>query len=157
MTPPSAILVTGGRGLVGSALGGLGARALGRDELDITDVDDVAWTLDRLKPRAVINAAAQARVDLADAEPERTFAVNGEAPGRLARACAERGVRLVHVSTDYVLDGPDEAGLRLSPEQPPVPRSTYARSKRAGEEAVLAHGGTVVRIQWVYRPGAPGR
>lgn len=156
MTPHSAILVTGGRGLVGSALGALGARALGRDELDITDPDDVGWSLDRLRPGAVINAAAQARVDLAEAEPERTFAVNAAAPGLLARACAERGVRLVHISTDYVLDGPDEPGLRLGPERAPRPRSAYARSKLAGEEAVLAEGGTVVRVQWVYRPGASG-
>ena len=149
-------LVTGGGGLVGSALGRAGARCLPRSALDITDGEAVQRCLDEHAPSVLINAAAQAGVDLAEREVERTMAVNAHAPGLLARLCAERGVHLVHLSTDYVLQGPDEAGYRLRPSEPLRPRGVYALSKVLGEEAALAHGACVVRVQWVYHPGHPG-
>ena len=148
-------LVLGAGGLVGSALAREpGVRGLTRADLDLTDAAAVARTLDALRPRAVINAAAQARVDLADQEPERAFLVNAEAPATLAALCAARGVRLVHLSTDYVLDDPRPG--RLDEDTPTRPRSVYARSKLAGEQAALAHGAVVVRVQWVYDPRHPG-
>ncbi len=146
----SGVLVTGSAGLLGSALVRAGATGLTRAALDITDDAAVAEALDRRRPRAVINAAAMAVVDRCDTEPDRAWAVNAEAPGRLALACAARGVRLVHISTDYVLTGPDTPGYRLTEDDPPDPRSTYARAKLAGEQAVLAAGQTAVRVQWVY-------
>ena len=150
------ILVTGSGGLLGGLLapGGL---ALTRAQLDVTHSEAIARALDTHRPAALINAAAQARVDLAEREPTRTYAVNAQGPGLLAAACAERGIRLVHLSTDYVLDGPDTPGHRLDEGAPVHPRSVYAASKLAGEELVLAEpSAVVVRIQWVYAPGRPG-
>lgn len=129
---------------------------LGHGDLDITDADAVARVLDEHAPVALVNCAAQANVDLAETEAARTWAVNATAPGTLARLCAQRGVRLVHISTDYVLDGPDQPGVRLDEHTPPRPRSAYARSKLAGEEAALAHDAVVVRVQWVHHPGGRG-
>ncbi len=149
------VLVLGAGGLVGSALVRTGrVYGLDRAALDITDPEAVASALDTLAPSAVINAAAQARVDEAEREPARAWRVNAQAPAALASACAERGIRLVHLSTDYVLDS--EAPGRLDERTPPRPRSVYAASKRAGEEEALQHGAVVVRIQWVYAPGHAG-
>ena len=149
------ILVTGAGGLVGSALVRTG-QVLGfdRTELDITDAESVGRVLDAVKPTAVINAAAQASVDRADADPAWTRLVNGEAPGALARMAAQRGVRLVHLSTDYVLDAPE--CVRLKEDLEPKPRSVYAESKLAGEQGALESGAVVVRLQWVYQPGTRG-
>jgi dTDP-4-dehydrorhamnose reductase len=150
------ILVTGAGGLIGGALVGAGAEGvvgLDRAALDITDPDAVTAALDALRPDAVINAAAQANVDLADRQPERSFAVNGAAVAGLAGQCAERGIRLVHISTDYVLDCPEQ---ELTEALPTNPRSTYAASKLVGERAALAAGAVVVRVQWVYQPGTRG-
>ena len=155
-------MITGAGGLIGGALAealaasGDEGIALPRAALDITDPAAVRAALDRHRPAAVINAAAQADVNGADREPERSFAVNGAAVGDLARACAERGVRLVHLSTDYVLDYPELP--ELTEDLTPCPRSTYARSKLAGEEAALRSGAeaVVVRVQWVYRLGTRG-
>ena len=140
---------------MGSALVRTG-RVLGldREALDITDAEAVERILDQQKPTAIINAAAQASVDQADADPEWTRLVNGTAPGALARMAAERGVRLVHLSTDYVLDAPEQ--IRLSEDLAPKPRSMYAESKLMGEQAVLEAGAIVVRLQWVYQPGSRG-
>lgn len=149
------VLVTGSGGLVGSALARTGL-VIERDRkaLDITQADAIARMLDEVEPTAVINAAAQAGVDRADAEPEWTQAVNATAVGVLAKACAARGVRFVHLSTDYVLDDPSAA--RLGEACRPNPQSTYARTKHEGECLALDADAVVVRLQWVYHPGATG-
>lgn len=145
------VLVTGSGGLVGSALTRTGqAIGLTRAELDITDEAAVARAIETYRPSAIINAAAQAGVDRADVEPEWTHRVNGEAPRVIAELARTHGVRLVHLSTDYVLDSPELD--RMAETVEPDPRSTYARSKLDGETAVLSAGGTVVRLQWVYSP-----
>ena len=143
------------RTVVGGALVRTGeVTGLTRLELDITDTDAVHAALDAHGPSSLINAAAQAGVDRSDAEPEWTQAVNATAPGVLARACQDRGIRLVHLSTDYVLDAPEVD--RLTEDLAPNPRSTYAQSKLVGERAALDCGALVVRLQWVYQPRQPG-
>lgn len=150
------VLVLGAGGLVGSALLRAGAeRGLTHAELDITDLAAVEAAFVALRPAAVINAAAQAKVDLAETDPETARQVNGLAPGALARLSRKVGIpRFVHLSTDYVLDS--AAPGRLNVDTPPNPRSAYAKSKRLGEANVLEARGTVVRIQWVYHPTHPG-
>lgn len=149
------ILVTGAGGLVGSALMRTGSvMGLDRAALDITDSSAVAGVLDELQPDAIINAAAQAGVDRAETESDWTRAVNATAVGTLASMCAERGVRLVHLSTDYVLDYPECD--RLGEDLEPNPQSTYASTKREGERLALAKDAAVVRLQWVYHPGSGG-
>ena len=145
------VLVLGAGGLVGSALARAGGvTPLPRSALDITDADALARALDDIQPESVINAAAAARVDEAERDPERAWAVNALAPARLAALCARREIRLLHLSTDYVLD--EEGPGRAGEDCPPRPRSQYARSKLAGEVAALEAGALVVRVQWVYDP-----
>lgn len=111
--------------------------------------------LERHRPSALINAAAQAGVDRAEQDPAATFAVNDFAVGVLADACQRAGVRFVHISTDYVLRGADQPGLLLDEDAPLCPIGAYAESKARGEARALAAGGLVARVQWVY--GAQGR
>lgn len=145
------VLVLGSRGTVGGTLAALSG-CVGRDRaaVDICDDHAVARVLDTVRPSAVVNCAAMANVDRCDREPEAAWRVNAEAPGRLARACAERGMRFVHLSTDYVLTGGSAPGTRLREDLRPDPRSMYARTKRAGELGALAGGALVLRVQWVY-------
>jgi dTDP-4-dehydrorhamnose reductase len=147
----SQIWVTGANGLVGSALVRAGCNGAARQQLDITSSQAISRFLDEQRPQAIINAAAQANVNLADVEKELSYEVNGYAVGRLASICREKGVRFVHISTDYVLDQPEEE--LLTEEMPTNPRSEYARSKLLGEELALEQDAVVIRIQWVYRPG----
>src|SRR3989338_2555692 len=62
------------------------------------------------------------------------FVVNAAGVEHLARAAATAGAVLVHFSTDYVFDGAQRAPYVET--DAPNPLSVYARSKRAGEEAV---------------------
>jgi dTDP-4-dehydrorhamnose reductase len=110
----------------------------------------------------VVNCAAYTNVDGAESDESGAYAVNATGPENLARACARAGAQLIHVSTDYVFSG-DFSGLSegavprpYKPSDEPAPRGVYARSKLAGEQAVLAAlpEAVVVRTAWVYTGGA---
>jgi len=127
--------------------------AFDRTALDVCDRDAVRAALDAARPDAVANTAAFTWVDRCETETETARRVNGEAPGLLAEECAARGVRLLHVSTDYVFDGEGRRPYRE--EDPPSPRSEYGRSKLLGEERVRAAlpDALVVRTSWLFGPG----
>lgn len=106
--------------------------------------------VERVAPDVVVNAAAHTAVDRAEQERELAYRINAEAPGELARACAARGARFVHYSTDYVFDGRGARPYRE--DDPTAPLGVYGGSKLAGEEAVRAAGGQsmIFRTAWVY-------
>lgn len=154
---PARIVITGAGGQVGRFLGAeLTAR--GRDLLACTseqwDITDPAAGDDIVAPGdVVINCAALTAVDVAEAEPARAHAVNATGAGNVARTCAARGARLVHISTDYVFGGDFDGAPRPYDVDDPVgPRSVYGQSKLAGERAVhdALPDATVVRTAWVY-------
>lgn len=148
------VLITGAGGLVGRNLCALdNTVGLPRAALDICDADAVTRVLDQVTPAVIINAAAYANVDGCEQDPARAWRVNAGGVDLLAREARARGIRLLHISTDYVLGGP---GPRLAVDAPFAPLGVYARSKIGGEQAAHAHGATVVRVQWVYDPLATG-
>lgn len=155
------ILVTGGNGQVGHyvATCPMGdAIPVGRDELDLTDPASIAAALDRHAPEVVINAAAYTDVDGAESDEAVARAVNTDGVESLAVACRDRGIRLIHLSTDYVFSGEVPGGgdpataPALEPHDPTAPATAYGRTKLAGERAALAvyPETTIVRTAWVY-------
>jgi dTDP-4-dehydrorhamnose reductase len=136
------LLVTGAAGMLGRdvllAAGNAGHDVVGygRAELDVTDPAVVSRKLDLERPDVVINCAAWTEVDGAEEAEETAFAVNGAGAGNVAAAAAEIEARILHVSTDYVFDGAKGAPYVESDQ--PAPLSAYARTKLAGEEAVIA-------------------
>ena len=152
------ILLTGAHGQVGWEVArrgpGLGVRAFGHGELDITDGDHVREVMARVRPRVVVNAAAYTAVDKAESERDLAFAVNETGPRNLAQACAEKNIPLIHISTDYVFDGA-KAGPYVE-DDPVAPLGVYGASKLAGERAVTQSGAPaiILRTAWVY--GAHG-
>lgn len=127
------------------------ATVLGRDEADFTDPSGIENAI--LKAGAldlVINAVAYTAVDRAEQEETLAYRVNAEAMDAMARACAARGVPLIHVSTDYVYDGAKSSPYVES--DPTGPLNAYGRSKLAGENFIRdrlpAH--VILRTSWVY-------
>lgn len=152
-------LITGAGGQLGQALiaaapEGWTPRAPLRAELDIGDAAAVAAAVDDFAPDLIFNAAAYTAVDRAESERDLAFRINGDGAGHLAAAAARRGVRLVHVSTDFVFDG--ESGRPYRPTDPTAPLGVYGASKLAGEVAVAeaCPEALIVRTAWVY--GARG-
>jgi len=146
------ILVFGKTGQVATELANAApqARFLGRDEADLSNPDACAAAILTHAPDAVINAAAWTAVDKAEAEEPAATRVNADAPGAMARACADLGIPFVHISTDYVFSGDGDAPF--APDTPTGPHSAYGRSKLNGENQVRAAGGNhaILRTSWVF-------
>ncbi len=129
--------------------------AVARAECDITRAADVDAAVNRAGASLVVNAAAYTLVDQAEREPERAFAVNADGAGHVARAAARAGARLLHISTDYVFDGHKQRPY--TEHDATAPLGVYARSKLAGEQAVVSENGApyVVRTGELYGDGGP--
>lgn len=150
------VLVTGVSGQLGYdvarvlAQRGIEYRGTSSKELDITDRAAVEHLMQSYRPDAVIHCAAYTKVDLAEDEPERCWAVNADGTRNLAAACREIGAKMLYISTDYVFPGTGEQFRRT--DDPVSPVNTYGRSKLAGELAVqsLLETYFIVRISWVF-------
>lgn len=154
------VWVAGASGMLGRAVGAELARrgfeVVGTDlEVDIADAGAVTETLARTGASHVVNCAAYTRVDDAEREEELARRVNATGPEVLGRAALERGAALVHFSTDYVFAG--EGRQPYVEDDPTAPRGAYARTKREGEERLLALGPGLrlhlVRTSWLFGPG----
>lgn len=159
------LAITGARGRLGQALV-TSARAHGhevlpldRKALPLEQLDGpeaAAAILDPLHLDGLIHPAAVTAVDACEgADEARAWQVNARAPGALARWAGDRGIRLLHLSTDYVFDG-RQPGLR-SEDDPAEPIQVYGRTKLAAERAVLAASPRhlVARVSWVFGPEKP--
>ena len=107
--------------------------------LDVVDADAVERVLEEVEPEVVVHTAAMTDVDGCERDRDRARAVNADGTANVARACAARGAHLVQLSTEYVFDG--TAGP-YSETDPTNPLGWYAQTKRDGELAVVAAGGT---------------
>jgi dTDP-4-dehydrorhamnose reductase len=163
------ILVTGANGLVGTkvlerlladgAHQPLGAYHRERTNdflgelpvfwLDVTDAENVAQVLDDARPDAIVHAGAFTNVDAAERDRDFARAINADGTANLARACAERGIRLVYLSTEYVFDGTEGPYRETDPVNP---LGWYAQTKHAGEQAIASAGGNwaIARTTVVY-------
>lgn len=146
------ILVFGKSGQLAQALAQLIPQAYfaGRAVADLADPARCRALIETRKPRAVINAAAYTAVDQAETEQDLAQRINATSPGVMAQTCAAAAIPFVHVSTDYVFDGAGETPF--APDHPCAPLGSYGRSKRAGEEAIIAAAGTfaILRTSWVF-------
>ena len=159
------VLILGSNGRLGSALARRWATLPDIDVVPLTraqvDLDDPVKAEAGLASQefgvgdVVVNCAAATDVDGCERDPEMALRINAEAPGRLARLCAVRGARLVHIGTDYVFDG--VLDRPYTEEDEAVPLSHYGATKLEGDRAVLAASPlhAVVRVSWVFGPDKP--
>jgi len=157
------ILVTGASGLLGLNLSLMGMEAhtivgVDRSKLagtpfelikaDLLDPEVEHHILDTVKPDAVIHTAALANLEACEEQPETARLLNAELPGELANACARRGIRMMHISTDAVFDGTKDGVY--TEEDTPNPQGVYASTKLDGERRVLSANpnALVVRVNF---------
>lgn len=162
------ILVTGANGQLGREMRLLAARSVDRyvftdvsevegletTYLDITDLEAVRQMVSREKIDAIVNCAAWTNVDACETDPslaDLARRLNALAPGNLALAMREADGLLVHVSTDYVF-GKEPYNTPCNEEQQGTPTGVYGRTKKEGEERILATGckHVILRTAWLY-------
>ena len=154
------IVIVGAGGRLGGALAREYAKefdAVGFNhaQLDLGKPEQLRAMLGALEFDALINTAAQTNVDRCETEQEEAFALNAEAPRVLAEICAQKRVRFIHISTDYVFDGEKREPYTEENEARPI--SVYGESKREGERRALTANdrALVVRVSWVFGPDRP--
>jgi len=148
------LVILGAHGQVGNALAarahqdGIPCDALGRAECDITDPVAVGRVVGA--GHWIVNCAAYTAVDRAETDVEAAHRVNAIGAENVAAACAQAGIPLIHLSTDYVLDGENHKPARE--DDLPRPLNVYGQSKLAGEIAVRQHVGThiILRSSWIF-------
>lgn len=149
------ILVTGVNGQVGfelvRSLQGLGTVVpMGRDDLDLSNPQQIRAVVQKLQPSLIVNPAAYTAVDKAETETDLAERINVTGVGVLAEEAARLNAPLIHYSTDYVYNG-DKQGVYLETD-PTDPQNAYGRTKLAGEQAIIASGCAhlILRTSWVY-------
>src|SRR6266436_5131748 len=149
------ILLTGKNGQIGAELlrflPQLGeVVALDREQLDLSKPDDIRRAIREIRPQIIVNAAAYTAVDRAETDEAMAQAVNGEAPGVMAKEAKKIGAALVHYSTDYVFDGSKKTPYDETDAANPI--NVYGRTKLAAEHAIRSSGvpHLIFRTAWIY-------
>lgn len=152
------ILIIGGNGQLGNCLNKLSSEYTldyefhftDYDTLDITNQKQINEYFSEYEPHYCINVSAYTAVDLAEQEKEKAFAINAEGVKYLAEACAEKGIDLIHISTDYVFDG--NINIPYSEDDFTNPLSVYGASKLEGENLALENNPKtiIIRTSWLY-------
>lgn len=151
--------ILGGKGMLGRALRELLTRQkrdFGIYDLPEFDITNRGQLENLIGPglTAVINCAAYTNVDAAETDEANATKINGTAVRLIAQVCAERGIPMVHYSTDYVFSGDASEPYLIDQAQAPV--GAYGRSKAIGERALWTTGGPhlLLRTSWLYAPWA---
>lgn len=149
------ILLLGADGQVGRAMRAAcpteaSVTALDRGACDLSDEASVRAAIAGAECDWLVNAAAYTAVDRAETEEALAETINGSAPGWIGAAARAAGVRVAHISTDFVFDG--TAGTPYRPDSPTNPLGVYGRSKLAGEIALrdADPDALIVRTSWVH-------
>jgi dTDP-4-dehydrorhamnose reductase len=118
--------------------------------IDLLQPDAVRALVEATTPHAVVNAAAYTAVDKAETDRDAARRINADAVGDLGAVVAERGIPIIHYSTDFVFAG--DLNRPYSEADLPGPLNVYGETKLGGERALLDSGARalIFRTSWVY-------
>lgn len=125
--------------------------AVGREDVDLTNEDDIRTIIRAVEPTTIVNAAAYTAVDAAEDDPVICSKINSVAPGIMAGEANAIGALMVHYSTDYVFSGTDRK-TPYTEDDSENPLSVYGQTKLVGDLAVrrVAERYLNFRTSWVY-------
>lgn len=135
------LLIIGKTGTLGQAfarlceLRAMSYRLLSRQDVDISDEQQIERIIELHKPWAIVNAAGFVRVDDAEAEQDVCFIANVTGPENLAKVCKKHGIRLMTFSSDLVFDGQKNNPYLESDKV--FPLNVYGASKARAENSVM--------------------
>ncbi|MFC4313404.1 SDR family oxidoreductase [Steroidobacter flavus] len=103
-------------------------------QLDLTSEDAVLRAIDDVQPQWLAHTAGLTSVEACEKDPELARQSNVVMPMNIAKACARRGVKLIHISTDHLFS---LAAPLLDESHPVSPMNTYGKTKAEAEVRVL--------------------
>ena len=114
--------------------------------LDITDKAAVSAFVAEHAIDMIVNCAAYTNVDKAEEDEATAMKINADALSVLG----SQGVKVIHISTDYVFSGDEHLPCKES--DPVAPRTAYGRTKYAGEKNLLGvcPEAVILRTAWLY-------
>ncbi len=153
------ILVTGKNGQLGRSIHKLVTNTeqtddfvfVGREELDLSNENNIARYFEGNAFDIIINCAAHTAVDKAEEEEVLANQINHLAVSQLAQIAKNQQAKLLHISTDYVFDGESDKPYIETDETNPI--NVYGRTKLAGEkiiQEVMPNDVVIIRTSWVY-------
>lgn len=118
----------------------------GTSVLDITDNTAVSAFVAEHAIDLIVNCAAYTNVDKAEEDEATATLINADALGVLGG----QGIKVIHVSTDYVFSG--DAHIPYRETDPVAPRTIYGITKYEGEKRLLAScpEAVILRTAWLY-------
>ncbi len=149
------VLLFGGTGLLGTDIYETlkdehQIRVLSSSDCDITKLENPYHKIKFEKPDIAINCSALTDVDRCEKEEDNAYKINAIGVKNIAIACRDFGVKLIHISTDYVFDG--EKKEPYTEFDKPNPVNIYGRTKLAGEEFVknILNNFIIIRTAWIF-------
>jgi dTDP-4-dehydrorhamnose reductase len=151
------ILVTGANGQLGSELAVLSSNYpqyewffADRTKITLDDLEFLQTQLEEIQPSIILNCGAYTAVDKAEIEKELAETINHFTIEVISKYSVKNGVKLIHISTDYVFDGTSSTALDEEASTNPI--NVYGNTKRLGELACLQENpnAIIIRTSWVY-------
>ena len=153
------VLVTGANGQLGKTLNRLVNENkmehrfifATKDQLDLTDFQNIRSFIQKNQFDVIINCAAFTAVDKSEVEKNQANLVNHLSVKNIAEIARDNSIKLIHISTDYVFDG-----LKTEPyieKDIPSPINVYGKTKLDGENAIISAMVTdaiIIRTSWLY-------
>lgn len=163
MNKNSKILITGCGGMLGEAVYAtlkdkyrIYATDIDLNEswlefLDVTLAGDIERVIKKIKPDAILHLAALTDMEYCQLNPAEAYDVNFTGTYNIAQLSRKYKIPLVYISTAGIFDGKKQS---YNESDTPNPLSIYAKSKYAGELAVLAiPKSIVIRAGWMMGGG----
>jgi dTDP-4-dehydrorhamnose reductase len=151
------ILITGSHGQLGNEM----QQAANRfqsfnflytdvEDLDICDKAALNSYVKANNVNIIVNCAAYTAVDKAEDDVALCYKINSDAVRNIGKVAKENGIKVVHISTDYVFDGTNY--IPYTEDQPVCPSSVYGKSKLSGEQALIesCDQAVIIRTAWLY-------
>lgn len=151
------VVITGGGGQLATAIERLGKASENEylittlEQMDICSLESLCEGLKGAD--IVVNCAAYTNVEAAEDNTEEAMSVNRDGVRNIATICSKRGIKFIHISTDFVFGGDAERRTPYLESDTPAPINIYGRTKAEGErEAMKAPEAIILRTSWLYAP-----
>ena len=124
--------------------------ACSKKDFNFLNYEALACHASSFDPEIIINAAAYTKVDEAENDKKLSYQINAELPKFLAKYCSDKGIVLIHFSSDYVFSGASINPYKEDSKMEPI--NHYGYCKQHGDLNIIQNHDKyfILRTSWVY-------